>query len=157
MGKVIVNLLKFIGFFVFSLVLAVFCSFKYVFTGFSLLGRIAILGTYIGIAATFIYAPTIFFIIIGLFVFAAAVFAINMVKNPSSDNCNNNESSNSNDYKRTNKTTRNPFFDGMTFEEAKKEYRNLMKRYHPDNKDGSLEMTQKIAEAYSNFCTSCGR
>jgi hypothetical protein len=43
------------------------------------------------------------------------------------------------------------FFDGMSREEAKQEYHRLMKLYHPDNKDGSLVMTQKIRSEYDKY------
>lgn len=46
---------------------------------------------------------------------------------------------------------------GGRYEEAKKEYRRLMKQYHPDNAGGDLEMFQKISAAYNQYCATCGR
>gem|GEM_PF-2686897 len=51
-----------------------------------------------------------------------------------------------------------PFFDGMTREAAKEEYRRLMKQYHPDNGQcGNLAMAQEIATAYSSYVARYGR
>ena len=43
------------------------------------------------------------------------------------------------------------FFAGMSKTEAKKEYRRLMKQYHPDNAGGDTEMTKRISEAYNEY------
>jgi hypothetical protein len=43
------------------------------------------------------------------------------------------------------------FFGGMTKEQAKHEFRRLMKEYHPDNPDGNAEMTRKISEEYNRI------
>ena len=49
-------------------------------------------------------------------------------------------------------------FDGMTMNEAKKEYRRLMKQVHPDNAGGGdPEMAKKISEAYNNYRKRVGR
>lgn len=50
------------------------------------------------------------------------------------------------------KRAKNPFFEGMTFEEAKKEYRRLLKKYHPDNVGGDAKKTQEIVAAYDDYC-----
>jgi len=50
-----------------------------------------------------------------------------------------------------------PFFAGMSLEEAKKEYRRLMKLYHPDNVNGDAEMSKRISVAYSQYCAAYGR
>lgn len=85
------------------------------------------------------------------------IFSVLMMKSGNNSRDENDNGSNYENTYKTHKTYTNPFFEGMSFEEAKKEYRKLMKKYHPDNIDGSLEMTQKVAEAYSNYCSACGR
>lgn len=41
------------------------------------------------------------------------------------------------------------YFTGVnTVEELRKKYRKLLKKYHPDNKDGSVEITQQINTEY---------
>jgi len=44
------------------------------------------------------------------------------------------------------------YFKGMSAEEAKKEYRRLMKKYHPDNVEGDTQATQMISNAYREYC-----
>lgn len=157
MRKLIVNGMKFVGYLVIGLILALIYSVKYIFTGRSLLGRFIILSFYSGVAVSLIYKPIVFNILVALILLIDIIFSVLMMKsgNDSSDE-NSNRSNYENAYK-SYKTYKNPFFEGMSFEEAKKEYRKLMKKYHPDNIDGSLEMTQKVAEAYSNYCSACGR
>ncbi len=43
------------------------------------------------------------------------------------------------------------YFFGKSPEEAKKEYRELLKKYHPDNPGGSVEKTTRITEAYEYY------
>lgn len=41
------------------------------------------------------------------------------------------------------------WFKGVTtVEELRKKYRELLKRYHPDNPEGSVEITQEINSKY---------
>lgn len=43
----------------------------------------------------------------------------------------------------------NKYFAGVeTIEELRKRYRELLKKYHPDNEGGSVEITQEINAAY---------
>jgi uncharacterized membrane protein len=63
------------------------------------------------------------------------------------------ERKNSDNTRTTTNTTKSSFFEGMTLDEAKKEFRRLIKIYHPDNKGGSLEMSQKITSEYERFRT----
>lgn len=44
-----------------------------------------------------------------------------------------------------------------TIEELRKEYRQLLKKYHPDNEGGSVEVTQEINAEYDALfaCLSC--
>ena len=157
MGKILKNMFKVIGYMLLTSVLAVFYSLKYILCGKSIIRRVAILGMYSGLIASSIYFPIVFKIVLVGMSLLDLILAISMIKNKnmSSDEAGN-EKKTYEQYQ-NNRGYKNPFFDGMSFEEAKKEYRKLMKKYHPDNIDGSLEMTQKIAEAYSNYCTACGR
>ena len=43
------------------------------------------------------------------------------------------------------------YFFGKNPEDAKKEYRALLKKYHPDNPGGSEEKTTRITEAYEYY------
>ena len=40
------------------------------------------------------------------------------------------------------------FKDVTTIEELRKRYRELLKMYHPDNENGSVEITQEINAEY---------
>ena len=157
MGKVLKNMFKVIGYMLLTSVLAVFYSLKYVLCGKSIIGRIAILGMYSGLIASLIYFPIVFKIVLVGMALLDLILAISTIKN---ENMGSDEAGNEKkmyEQYQNNRGYKNPFFDGMSFEEAKKEYRKLMNKYHSDNIDGSLEMTLKIAEAYSNYCTARGR
>lgn len=43
-------------------------------------------------------------------------------------------------------------FKGMNKENAKRYYRDLMKKYHPDNEGGDLEKCKVINEEYRRYC-----
>ena len=43
------------------------------------------------------------------------------------------------------------FNDVNTLEELRRQYRDLLKKYHPDNKDGSTEATQEINAEYDRL------
>lgn len=46
----------------------------------------------------------------------------------------------------------NKYFAGVkTIEELRKRYRELLKKYHPDNDGGSVEITQEINAAYDRL------
>ncbi|NBI88847.1 J domain-containing protein, partial [Lachnospiraceae bacterium] len=43
----------------------------------------------------------------------------------------------------------NKYFEGVkTVEELRKQYRELLKKFHPDNEGGSVEVTQEINAEY---------
>ena len=43
-------------------------------------------------------------------------------------------------------------FDGLSIEESKKKFKQLMKKYHPDNKGGDAEKAKAINHAYERYC-----
>ena len=43
------------------------------------------------------------------------------------------------------------FKDVNTLEELRRQYRDLLKKYHPDNKDGSTQATQEINAEYDRL------
>ena len=50
------------------------------------------------------------------------------------------------------------FSEGMSMDKAKRRYRILLKKYHPDNTCGSSDMAEKIISEYKNFCEkNCSR
>ena len=137
-------------------IVGAFQMIKYLIKGKSIIGKLVMLLFIAGIVCSFIFKPIVFKILMMLMVIADLFFATSMVKswNETSSKEAYEESNTSTQYERY---TTIPFFDGMTVEEAKKEYRKLMKCYHPDNVGGSLEMTQRISEAYSKYCAVYGR
>ena len=46
------------------------------------------------------------------------------------------------------------FKNVTTVEELRKEYRRLLKLYHPDNENGSVEVTQEINAEYDSVFSS---
>ena len=50
------------------------------------------------------------------------------------------------------------WFTGVTnVEELRKRYRELLKKYHPDNEDGSVEVTQEINGEYDSIFADLSR
>lgn len=46
----------------------------------------------------------------------------------------------------------NKYFKGIkTIEELRQKYRELLKKYHPDNEGGSVEITQEINAEYDRL------
>lgn len=46
----------------------------------------------------------------------------------------------------------NKYFEGVkTVEELRKRYRELLKKFHPDNEGGSVEVTQEINAEYDRL------
>ena len=46
----------------------------------------------------------------------------------------------------------NKYFEGVkTVEELRKQYRELLKKFHPDNEGGSVEVTQEINAEYDRL------
>ena len=43
------------------------------------------------------------------------------------------------------------FKDVQTLDELRKQYRDLLKKYHPDNENGSVEITQEINAEYERL------
>ena len=146
MEKALATILKFMGYFFFIIILGVIYSIKYVITGKSIISKMAILGIYAGLIASLIYNPMIFMIVAGIIVMVDILLSISMINNKGE------KDNKSFDNYKSYKKSANPLFDGMSLEEAKKEYRQLMKKYHPDNINGNLEMSQKIVKAYGDYC-----
>lgn len=152
MKKVIKNIFMTIFYFLFCFVNLIIVSLKYVVSGSFVLGKIAIASFYVGMTILAINRFTVFVCIVGLLSIGLLIFAIYMVK---SDDGNNKYSENR-AYKSCEKQEV-PSFSGMSLEEAKKEYRRLMKLYHPDNENGDAEMSKKISVAYSQYCAAYGK
>ena len=149
MRQHIKNFGKFVFYFVFCLLFFAFESLKYIFTGKNLLAKFMLLAGYASVIFWGIKNNAVFIIAIGLFVIINLVYASIMMKSAGSGSSNSN-SKEANGWASNN--TSNTFFEGMSLDEAKKEYRRLMKKYHPDNIDGDLVMSQKVSAAYTQFC-----
>lgn len=154
MKNLIRNILWTMFFTVFCPVYLVFESLKYVFLGKNIGGRLVIIASYAGVILLALFKPFGFWIVIGIIALCDLAIAIFMSKSATSQT---NESGSENRNQRSTSGYKNPFFDGMTVEEAKKEYRRLMKQYHPDNINGDAEMSKRVSAAYSQFCAVYGR
>jgi len=157
MKKTAVKIFTFIFYFIFNVFLGIASSVKYIFIGHSIIGKILIIGMYLGAITSAIYNPIVLKIMVGIAFLIDIWLAFGMLKCDTNDKSNEKENSSNESKYGSSEECKNPFFDGMTLSEAKKEYRKLMKKYHPDNMGGSLEMTQKITESYSNYCDMCSK
>ncbi|MCR5311167.1 MAG: J domain-containing protein [Lachnospiraceae bacterium] len=148
MKKILLIPLRFIILYVFSVIYSAFMTVKYVIVGKRILGRLAILALIAGMVALGIFVRPAFFVVLGLvalfFVFTTIYILVHWDNHSLGTEC----------EEPTIKSKVSAFFAGMTKEQAKREYRRLMKEYHPDNENGDLEMSQKISEEYNrNFGT----
>lgn len=149
MKKLLKNILWTMFYIVFCPVYAVFESIKYIVTGKNIVGKIAIVASYAGVIALALIKPLVFWIVLGLIILLDFTAAIFMTKSGTSNKSN--ESGNGNEEYHSEQGNKVSFFDGLTVEEAKKEYRKLMKMYHPDNSNGDEEMSKKISAAYDQY------
>ena len=130
---------------------------KYMVKGKTVVGKIFVTLFIAGAVCAFIFKPNVFRALMIIIAIVDLLFASIMVKNANSSSRENEYENYNSDNSATYRKTTIPFFEGMSVDEAKKEYRKLMKCYHPDNVGGSLEMTQRISEAYSKYCAVYGR
>lgn len=130
---------KFILLFFVVICATLYGSIKYVLTGKNIAVKIVMIGIYVGYVSSWFVNRSIFIIISSILVIGELLFAYFLAKEDSNP-------------KRTEKTAKrtNSLFGGMTMDEAKREYRRLMKLYHPDN-GGDLEMSQQISREYSRY------
>lgn len=129
---------------VFSLLFFVVSSIRYVIVGEKLLLKSAILVGYTVMIWSGLRHPVLFASLLGFILAVAFFFGCLMVKHHDA-------AYEENGQKSICDTGKIPFFDGMTAEKAKKEYRRLMRKYHPDNSGGDVEMTQQVIAAYQRF------
>ena len=106
--------------------------------------RLLALCVYAGLTALCIYKPLILFVLAGILLTVIILVDIKIMRDEYSDS----ETSDTIHFRSS--ENRNPFY-GMAEDEAKTEYRRLLKLYHPDNGNGDLQKTQDIVIAYSNY------
>lgn len=155
MRDLIKNVFGTVFFIIFCPIYLVFISLKHIVTGKGIIGKFAIIAGYTGIVALVFLKPIAFWIIMAIFAVCDIAIAIYMTRCESTSKSENSESDDT-EYHST-QGHKIPFFDGMTVEEAKREYRKLMKQYHPDNINGDAEMSKRVSAAYSQFCAVYGR
>lgn len=156
MMKIVKRVAKALFYLIVCMILTVFESVKYVVLGGNLIGRSFIVAGYAGLVASAILKPQIFIgllIIIGLAELLLAIF-ISGNKETYNNNKYSNYRNKSNNFNEEQKVA---FFDGMSVEDAKREYRRLMKQYHPDNNGGDGEMAQKVSAAFNQYKVIYGK
>ena len=136
----------FIQYFLIELVMIGYCSVSGIVSA-PIMGKIGIVLIYAGIVLLAIFKS-----VLGLVLIVATALALWMTKDNDDGRAYEKESA----KKSVAKKVRNPFFEGMSIEEAKKEYKKLLKIYHPDNESGDLEKTQAVIIAYSQYCSEHG-
>lgn len=155
MKKIFSNVFKMVFYFIFCGIMAMIESIKYIFTGSSIWGKIFLLASYSGMISLAFLKPTVLVLMLCVLAVCDLAMSIYMVKNL--DSTSTNDGGNKKEEYKSNYNQRIPFFDGMSVEEAKREYRKLMKQYHPDNANNDAEMSKQISAAYSQFCSVYGR
>lgn len=155
MKKLIKNLLWTVFYIAFCPIYLVFESLKYIVLGKNIVGKFAIVASYAVIIALALFKPLALLIVLGILIVFDLVAAILMARYAEASKANGPENSNAEHHSA--QGYKIPFFDGMTIEEAKKEYRKLMKLYHPDNSNGDEEMSKRVSAAYNLFCAAYGR
>ena len=141
----------FIQYFLIELVMIGYCSVCGIVSA-PIIGKIGIVLIYAGIVLLAIFKRVFFWCVLGLVLIVATALALWMTKDNDDGRAYEKESA----KKSVAKKVRNPFFEGMSIEEAKKEYKKLLKIYHPDNESGDLEKTQSVTIAYSQYCSELG-
>lgn len=145
------KLAKVLGYFIVITVLSLVASIKCIIKGESLAVRMVIALCHAGLISAAVFKPIVFFFLLVIILVAELAFSIYTIAleeklDYSAEDTENEEYS-----------VKGSFFAGMTLEDAKREYRRLMKQYHPDNQGGNLEMTKIISEAYREHCTFFAR
>lgn len=141
----------FIQYFLIELVMIGYCSVSGIVSA-PIMGKIGIVLIYAGIVMLAIFKSVLFWCVLGLVLIVATALALWMTK----DNDDGRADEKGSAKKSVAKKVRNPFFEGMSIEEAKKVYKKLLKIYHPDNESGDLEKTQSVTIAYSQYCSEHG-
>jgi hypothetical protein len=135
--------LKLISEFVFYFLLicgmCIYYSVKYIAKGENKILRGGLILLYPGLAAAYIFLKPVIGVILIIFAAAvalAAIFTMSHVweKWPAGA-----------------ADAKNEFFEGMTLDDAKREYHRLMKKYHPDNCGGDSDMAKRIAASYEQY------
>lgn len=140
----------FIEYFIIEMIMIGYCPTQSFFNA-PLIGKLGIALIYVGLILLVIFKRAFFWLLLALVLIAAVVIALLMVKDASRG-----QGKRRYHYKNAYRPTKNPYFDGMSIEEAKKEYKRLLKIYHPDQKTGDLEKTLAVTIAYSQFCGEHG-
>lgn len=115
-------------------------------------GKLGIVGTYAGIVLMAVFKRALFIKAMGMAVIVVAGLAIWLTFDAGAFW----EEEIEDNRKTVAPRMCNPFFEGMDVEQAKCEYRRLLKMYHPDNKSGDMEKTKAVIMAYKQYCTEHG-
>lgn len=143
------NGLRFLGNLVLCILMSVYYSIKYVFTGKFIIVRIADIIVYSFFGWSIVYAKNMACILVVLLVIVESLFVIWMMNTKENRDT---TKDNTKSYQEMGES----FFSGMEADVAKETYRKLLKQYHPDNINGDLEMTRKIIEEYREYCSIRG-
>lgn len=136
-------------------------SIKYIFKGKNTAGRITLISIYLLLTVLVVMGklPIIGIvsgIIYGIILLICSIrFILKKdinVAEDKEDQAKEEKEGNKEKYKKdTNFDTTGSLFTGMSKEAAKKKYRELIKKYHPDNKGGDQEICKRINTEYRRF------
>ena len=148
--------LKLLACFVMLNLLAVFYSVKCVLTGEKIWRRMAIPMFYGGMVASYFFMPKVFCVLLGVILFAEICMAVYIVSGKAETIGKQKESAgHSTDDNRSESSITECLdefsFDGLSIEDANKKFKQLMKKYHPDNAGGDVEKAKVINLAYEKY------
>lgn len=140
------NGLKFLGNLVLCILMSVYYSIKYIFTGKAKIIRCVDIIAYGIFGWCMVCAKNVACITVILLVILESIFVIWIMKDKGNRNS---TKENEKKYQEMEES----FFAGMEADVAKETYRKLLKQYHPDNINGDSEVTRKIIQDYREYCS----
>ncbi len=148
MGKTKRSVFKTIGVFLqylfLELIALIYYSIKGIVRG-PIFGKVGIIGAYAGVIFLAVFKRIFFWGIIVLALFVGILLAISETKDFLKYEDNKKE-------KKRKRNKENSVFEGMSISEAEKEYKKLLKEYHPDKETGDLKKIQTLTVAYTEYC-----
>lgn len=157
LGKLLVGIIKLIIYTGGSAAALAWLGITEIFTGHSIKTKLFLIGLFAAFPVSLLIMPIIFKLLIVLFLGISLLFGAYTMWDDYHADTNKQKSYSGNNNRTTDSfKPKSGIFDGLTPEEAKRKYRQLIKQYHPDNYNGDNSMAQKIISEYNTYCKYAG-